>query len=616
MRDLVHLTGRAPDRKKRSGAKRIDARAETAAHRSSGPDATRPVLLAVDADAGARGGIERELRKRYGEDYRVVSEGSTEAAMDRLRELEAAGEDVAVVLADQWMPGMSGTEFLARVRHLFPTAKRVLLISHGDTTVREAVLRSTALGRIDYYVNKPARSPDEQFHRVISEFLDEWAKVHRPGFVAVRIVGRPWSLRSHELKDLWSRSGVSFEFHDADSREGEELLSRMGKTAARLPVVVLFDRQVLVDPTNAEIVDAFAQEIPFGVNIRPEQRTFDLVVVGAGPAGLAAAVYGASEGLSTLVLEKYTFGGQAGTSSMIRNYLGFSRGISGQELAAQAYTQAWLFGASFNLARHATDLRRGEDGLVVSLSDGTEVVGKAVIIATGASYRRLDVPGLEALSGAGVFYGAAVSEARAVEGRQVYVVGAGNSAGQAAMHLSKYAGRVTLLARGDTLASSMSEYLITEIEAAENIDVRLNTRVVGGGGRGRLERLTLEDSASGTTETVDAAALFVLIGARPHTGWLPDEVERDEGGYVLTGQDLARDGFEAWPFERAPLMFETSMPGVFAAGDVRYGSVKRVASAVGAGAIAVQSVHEYLSSEPRHAGVGSGSRLAPLKTGG
>jgi thioredoxin reductase (NADPH) len=602
MRDLIHLTRRAPDWKKRRGAKRIDARAETATHGSSGPDATRPVLLAVDADADARGRIEGELRKRYGEDYRVVSEGSTEAAMARLREFEAAGEEVAVVLADQWMPGMSGTEFLARVRHHFPTAKRALLISQGDTTVREAVLRSTALGCIDYYVNKPTRSPDEQFHRVISEFLDEWAKVHRPGFVAVHIVGRRWSPRAHELRDLWSRSGVTFEFHDADSSEGKKLLAKMGKTAARLPVVVLFDRQVLVDPTNAEIVDAFAKNIPFGVNIRPEQRTFDLVIVGAGPAGLAAAVYGASEGLSTLVLEKYTFGGQAGTSSLIRNYLGFSRGISGQELATQAYTQAWLFGASFHLARHATGLRRGGDDLVVSLSDGTEVTGRAVIVASGASYRRLGVPNLEALSGAGVFYGSAVSEAQAVEGQEVHVVGAGNSAGQAAMHLSKYASRVTLLARGDSLAASMSEYLIRELEAAENVEIRPNTRVVDGGGRGRLERLVLEDSTK-TTETVNSAALFVLIGARPHTGWLPEEVRRDEGGYVVTGPDLLRDGRspEGWPLGRAPLMFETSMPGVFAAGDVRYGSVQRVASAVGAGAIAVHSVHEYLGSTPHRA---------------
>src|SRR5918998_666101 len=520
MRDLVHLTGRrAGDRKRRAGG----ARQETAGS-PTGSSAASPVLLAVDEDVASRGRIEGELRKRYGEDYRVVCEASVEGALRRLREFRAAGEEVAVVLADQWMSGMRGTEFLARVGHDFPTAKRALLISQGDSTVREAVLRSAALGRIDYYVTKPTRSPDEQFHRVISEFLDEWTKAHRPGFVAIRIVGRRWSPRSHELRDLWSRSGVPFEFHDADSREGKELLARMGKSGARLPVVAIFDRHALADPTNSEIVDAFARNIPFGVNIRPEQRTFDLVIVGAGPAGLAAAVYGASEGLSTLVVEKYTFGGQAGTSALIRNYLGFSRGISGQELAAQAYTQAWLFGASFHLARHATGLRREGDRLVVSLSDGTEVEGRAVIAATGAAYRRLGVPSLEALSGAGVFYGAAVTEALATQGQEVYVVGGANSAGQAAMHLSKYASRVTLVVRRDSLEASMSDYLIREIEAAENVEVRLNSRVVDGGGEGRLEHLTIEDSASGTTETVEAAALFVLIGARPHTGWLSDEV--------------------------------------------------------------------------------------------
>ena len=597
MRDMVHLTGRRRDRKVRAGARKVDP--------------AKPVLLAVDGDAGSRRVIEHELRKRYGEDYRVVCEVSAEAAMHRLRGFAAAGEDVAVVLADQWTAGMSGTEFLTNVRNVFPTAKRALLIAQGDATVREPVLRATALGRIDYYVNKPTRSPDEQFHRVISEFLDEWTKVHRPGFVAIRIVGERWSQRSHELRDLWSRSGVPFEFHTADSEEGEELLSRMDVSPERLPVVVIFDRQVLVDPSNAEIVDAFAKNIPFGVNIRPEQRTFDLVVVGAGPAGLAAAVYGASEGLSTLVLEKYTFGGQAGSSSLIRNYLGFSRGISGQELAAQAYTQAWLFGASFHLARHATGVRRAADGLVVSLSDGTEVTGRAVIVSTGVSYRRLGVPSLEALTGAGVFYGAAATEARALEGQEVYVVGAGNSAGQAAMHLSRYASRVTLVARGDSLAASMSEYLIREMEAAGNVDVRLNSRVVRGGGKGRLERLVLEDSVSGKTESVRAAGLFVLIGAKPHTGWLPEEIERDESGYVVTGQDLARDGrdLEGWPLGRAPLMFETSMPGVFAAGDVRYGSVKRVASAVGAGAIAIQSVHEYLGLAEHSVAAGAGSLL-------
>jgi thioredoxin reductase (NADPH) len=603
MRDKVHLTGRHRYRKLKTGARTV-APGETV-------EPAKPVLLAVDGDPGARRVIEHELRKRYGEDYRVVCVGSAEVAMHRLQGFAAAGDDVAVVLADQWTPGMSGTEFLTRVKNVYPTAKRALLIAQGDATVREPVLQATALGRIDYYVNKPTRTSDEQFHRVISEFLDEWTKAHRPGFVAIQIVGERWSPRSHELRDLWSRSGVPFEFYSADSEEGKEILTRTGASPARLPVVVLFDREVLVDPSNAEVVDAFAKNIPFGVNIRPEERTFDLIVVGAGPAGLAAAVYGASEGLSTLVLEKYTFGGQAGGSSLIRNYLGFSRGISGQELAAQAYTQAWLFGASFHLARHATGLRRrtSGDGLVVSLSDGTEVTGRAVIVATGAAYRRLGVPSLEELTGAGVFYGAAVTEARALEGQEVYVVGAGNSAGQAAMHLSKYASRVTLVARGESLAASMSEYLIREIEAAGNVEVRTSTRVVGGGGKGRLEHLVLEDSASGEEETVSAAALFVLIGAKPHTGWLPEEIERDEGGYVVTGQDLARDGrdLEGWPLERAPLMFETSLPGVFAAGDVRYGSVKRVASAVGAGAIAIQSVHEYLGMAEHSVTAGAGA---------
>jgi thioredoxin reductase (NADPH) len=346
------------------------------------------------------------------------------------------------------------------------------------------------------------------------------------------------------------------------------------------------------------MVDAFAQSIPFGVNIRPDQRNFDLVIVGAGPAGLAAAVYGASEGLDTLVVDAETFGGQAGTSSLIRNYLGFSRGISGQELATQAYTQAWLFGASFDFARHATGLRRAEDEFLVSLSDGIEVRGRSVLIATGVSYRRLGVPALEPLQGAGVFYSAAVTEAQATEGREVHVVGGGNSAGQAAMHLSRYASKVMLLVRGASLAASMSEYLITEIEAAENIEVRLNTRVVDGKGGGRLEYLVLEDSASGTVDTVSSAAVFVLIGGQPRTEWLSEDIVRDRGGYIVTGQDLLlRDWGTSvvWTQERPPMLLETSVPGIFAAGDVRHGSVKRVVSAVGEGSIAIPLIHRYLN---------------------
>jgi thioredoxin reductase (NADPH) len=555
------------------------------------------VLLAVDDDPNALGRIEHELRQRYGSYYRVACEDSPEAGMRTLRELRAAGEDVAVVLADQWMPGMTGVEFLTHTRQLYPGAKRALLFERGNRTTREPILQGMALGQIDYYVPKPERAPDEEFHRCLTQFLDEWAREHRPASVAVQIVGDPWAARSHELRDLLGRSGIPQAFAATDSKEGQELLARMEKTSAQLPVVVVFDRLALVDPSNAEMADAFEMISPFGLNTLSDVRDFDLVIIGAGPAGLAAAVYGASEGLRTVVVERETFGGQAGTSSLIRNYLGFSRGVSGSELAWQAYQQAWLFGASFRLARQATALHHRGERLVVTLSDGTEVAGRMVIVTTGVSYRRLGVPSLEALQGAGVLYGAAVTEAQGMKGQEVYVVGGGNSAGQAARHLSKHARRVTLLVLGESLAAHMSRYLIEEIGATENIQVRLNTQVIDGGGQGRLEHLALEDRASGLTETAPAAALFVLIGARPHTGWLPEEVMRDERGYIITGSDLLRGGSppEGWPLERPPMLLETSVPGVFAAGDVRRGSVKRVASAVGEGSIAIQMVHEYLN---------------------
>jgi thioredoxin reductase (NADPH) len=556
-----------------------------------------PVLLAVDDDPNTLGRIGHELRQRYGSYYRVACEGSPEAGMRTLEDLKAAEKDVAVVLADQWMPGMTGVEFLTHTRPLYPGAKRALLFERGNRTTREPILQAMALGHIDYYVPKPEQPPDEEFHRCIAQFLEEWARDYRPASVAVRIVGEPWSARCYELRDVLSRSGIPHAFSAADSKEGQELLARVDKTLARLPVVIVFDRLVLVDPDNAEIVDAFELISPFGLNTLADVRDFDLVIIGAGPAGLAAAVYGSSEGLRTVVVERETFGGQAGTSSLIRNYLGFSRGISGSELAWQAYQQAWLFGASFRLARHTTALHHRQGRLVVSLSDGTEVAGRAAIIATGASYRRLGVPSLEALQGAGVFYGAAVAQAQGMKGQEVYVVGGGNSAGQAARHLSKHARRVTLLVIGESLAAHMSRYLIEEIEATENIQVRSNTQVIDGGGQGRLEHLVLKDRATKRTETVPAAALFVLIGARPHTEWLPEEVMRDERGYIITGSDLLRDGSlpEGWPLERPPMLLETSVPGVFAAGDVRCGSVKRVASAVGEGSIAIQMVHKYLN---------------------
>jgi thioredoxin reductase (NADPH) len=441
-------------------------------------------MLAVDEDAVALREISRELHKRYGEDYRVVCERFPEAALQCLQAMEEAGEEVALVFAHQWMVGISGTDFLTRAKEISSTAKRALLVGWGDRAATGPILQAMSLGRIDYFVNKPYGDHDERFHRVISEFLYEWAKDRIPKFEHIRVVGEQWSPRSFELRDLLGRNGVLHTFHPSDSTEGRELLARTGHKGTRLPVVVLFDGQVLVDPSNSDIADAC------GVNPTWEKSNFDVVIVGAGPAGLAAAVYAASEGLDTLIVEGEAVGGQAGTSALIRNYLGFPSGVGGAELASRAAEQAWLLGATFLFMRRVTGLRRAEDEIVVNLSCGQNVTAKSVIIATGASYRRLDVPGLEALSGSGVFYGAAVSEARAMRGQEVYVVGASNSAGQAALHLAKYASSVTLVARGGSLAISMSRYLIREIEAAQNVAVRLERR---------LESLVLENTASGLT---------------------------------------------------------------------------------------------------------------------
>jgi thioredoxin reductase (NADPH) len=548
-------------------------------------------MLAVLEDKETLRKISGELHKRYGADYRVVCERSPGSALRRLQRFEAAGEDVALILADQSMAGMSGTDFLTRAGEIHSTAKRVLLVAWGDRTAIAAIMQAVSLGRIDYYVNEPYGDHDERFHRVISELLYDWAKDRLPKFEEIRVVGEQWSPRSHELRDLLGRNGVLHTFHSSDSKEGRELLARVGLDRSQLPVVVLFDGQVLVDPSNMDIADAC------GVNPTWDKSDFDLVIVGAGPAGLAAAVYAASEGLDTLIVEGEAIGGQAGTSSLIRNYLGFPSGIGGAELARRAAEQAWLFGATFLFMRHVTGLRRVGDEIEVSLSCGQNVTAKSVIVATGASYNRLGVPNVEALSGSGVYYGGAVSEARAARGEDVYVVGAGNSAGQAALHLSKYASRVTLVARGGSLARSMSRYLIREIEAARNVDVRLGTRVVDGGGRGRLESLVLEDSASGLTEEVPASALFLLIGTKPHTTWLPEEIARDEGGYVLTGDDIPRHGSSRRGRHARHHPLETSMPGVFAIGDVRHGTAQRVASAAGEGSIAIQMVHRHLEEE-------------------
>jgi thioredoxin reductase (NADPH) len=549
----------------------------------------QPVVLLADGPQ-TRGRVEAELCKRYGTDYLIVTAGSAQEALAALGKLRDGQRQVSLVLAGQRLRDATGTELLARVRQLDPAARRVLLISWGDQASMTAVVQATVLGDLDAYVVRPGTPPDEVFHRSVTEQLGEWARSNLPGIEVVRVVGEEWAARSHELRELLGRNGIPFSFYPAGSPEGQRLLEQ--ESGQALPTVVMFDGRVLADPSNAEVAEAL------GVPTKPGSGRYDVTVIGAGPAGLAAAVYGASEGLSTVVVEPEAIGGQAGTSSLIRNYLGFPSGVSGGDLAVRAYTQAWNFGAEYVYGNPATSLRPEGPELVVTVADGTEVRSRAVVVASGMAYRRLGIPALDALTGAGVFYGAAASEAKAVQGSEVFVVGGANSAGQAAVYLAKYAAQVTLLVRGRSLADSMSEYLIREIDAAPNIAVRCRVAVTGGAGQNRLESLTLTDLESSTAETVGAGALFVLIGAEPRTQWLPDTVRRDQSGFVLTGADLLDDGRPAgdWPLRRLPMFLESSVPGVFAVGDVRYGSVKRVASAVGEGSNAIRLVHDYLRS--------------------
>jgi thioredoxin reductase (NADPH) len=530
------------------------------------------------------------LRKRYGADYQVIAARSVKAALEVLGGLSDTGRQVSLVFADQWLPDGTGTELLAEVRQLHPSARRVLLITWGDQASLEPMLEATVLGDIDAYVVGPGPSPDERFHRFVTEQLDEWGRSNFPGLEAVRVVGEEWAARSHELRELLGRNGVPFGFYPAGSPDGQRLLGEAGTPGSALPAVVLLDGRVLSDPSNAEVAQAI------GVQTQPAGGCYDVTVIGAGPAGLAAAVYGASEGLSTVILEPEAIGGQAGTSSLIRNYLGFPTGVSGGDLAVRAYTQAWNFGAEYVYGNPAIGLRPEGSQFAVTLAGGSEVRSRAVIVATGMAYRRLGIPALDMLTGAGVFYGAAATEAKAMKDREVFVVGAANSAGQAAVHLARYAAKVTMLVRGQSLADSMSEYLIREIESGRNIAVRYRVAVTGGAGRSRLESLTLTDLESGAAETVDAAALFVLIGAEPRTQWLPSIVRLDQWGFVVTGTDLLQDGRpdQEWPLRRMPMFLESSLPGVFAVGDVRHGSVKRVAAAVGEGSTAIRLVHDHL----------------------
>jgi thioredoxin reductase (NADPH) len=551
------------------------------------------VLIAVEDDPEAMLDLERELCERYGNHYQVECIRSPDDARTRMQELADANEDVAVVLAAQSLAGITGSELLDESRRLHPNARRVLLIGWGDwgvSAIGEAIFDSIASGRIDHYLLRPTSPPDELFHHAISGLLLDWAETQRTSPHTVYVVGESWSGRAYELREALGRCAMPHSFHLADSQSGQAIVQQAG-TDAKLPLVVFPNGKILHDPTNAELAQAT------GSPVHPESMDFDLVIVGGGPAGLSAAVYGASEGFSTLVVDEGGVGGQATSSSLIRNYLGFPRGVSGRRLAQDAYQQAWVFGAKFAFMQRVTNIRRDGGELGVELSDSGLVRARAVLLATGASYRRLGVPALEALNGAGVFYGGPASEASRIAGRDVYILGGANSAGQAALYLSRFARHVTLVVRGESIADGMSHYLVRQIEATENLEVQPRTEVVGGGGNGRLEHLVLRDRGDSAERTVSADALFLMIGATPHTEWLPAEIERDENGFVLTGSDVRAD---SWPLERSPFLFETSLPGVFAAGDIRHGSVKRVAAAVGEGSVAIQLLHQLFAADELH----------------
>jgi thioredoxin reductase len=568
-----------------------------AAGRGDNAEAQAAIII-VCREPGAREILSRELSKRYGADYQVVVRGRPAELPAWMRDLAAAGLPVALVIGGVGAQDADGIEVLAAVRAIDPTALRVAAVRWGDWESVRSVFDAVTAGTIDHWVTRPVQTADEEFHRSITEFLREWNSGRGGGFEAAQVIGERWSARSQELRDLFSRHRVPVGFYDAASAAGRQILHELGLKSPDLPVVVLrfgAERPVLVNPSNLQIADAFGLMRPI-----PAGAVFDVAVIGAGPAGLAAAVGASSEGLRTVVVEHEAVGGQAGTSSMIRNYPGFSQGISGAKLAQETWQQAWTFGTTFLYMRQARSLT-GKDGHYwLRLSDGSVLTCRTVIIATGAAYQRLGIPHLEDLQGRGVYYGAAASEAPAMRGRTVFVAGAGNSAGQTALHMAKWASQVTILVRGESLAGSMSEYLIRQIDAAPNLDVSYHVQVADGTSTGHLESLVLQDTTSGARRSVPADALFVLIGAQPRTQWLAGSVARDRQGFIRTGPDLPAG--TRWPPGRPPLPLETSLPGVFAAGDVRQGSVKRVASAVGEGAATIPLVHRHLHTTPAKPG--------------
>ena len=550
----------------------------------------KPVLLTVDDDAAVSQALTRDLRRQYAQRFRVVRAASGPRALDILRELRLAEEEAVLLLADHRMPGMTGVEFLERSLELYPIAKRVLLTAYADI---DAAIRAINTVGLDYYLLKPWSPPEEKLYPVLDELIEDWLADYKPPFEGVRLIGHRWSARSHEIKDLLARNHVPFQWLDVEtSEDARELLaaSQITPTPDRLPIVVTTSGTVLEAPDNADLA------VQIGLQTRAELPFYDLIVVGAGPAGLAAAVYGASEGLRTVLVEREAPGGQAGQSSRIENYLGFPAGVSGSELARRATTQARRFGAEILAVKDACSLEARGAARIVRLAGGGELSAHSVLIATGVAYRRLNVPGLDKLTGRGVYYGAALAEAHNASGQDVYLIGGANSAGQAAVYFARFARQVTLLVRADRLEKSMSHYLIDQIRAIPNIRIELNSEVVAASGQEHLEAITIANRATGSEVQVAADFLFVFIGAYPHTDWVGGAIARDDRGFIVSGPELLRDGASpSWALEREPLALETSLPGVFVAGDVRRSSMKRVASAVGEGSMAVQFVHKVLA---------------------
>jgi thioredoxin reductase (NADPH) len=552
-------------------------------------DGARPVVLAVDDEPSVARAVERDLKRRYGRDYRVLRAETGDEALESVRESMLRGSPIALLVADQRMPSMSGVEFLEKAHELAPGARTILLTAYADT---QAAIDAINNVHLDHYLLKPWDPPEEQLYPVVDDLLDAWRAEAPPPADRIRVVGHRWSRGSHDARDFLARNQVPFQWLDVERDDEARRLLAASEADAALPLVMLPDGEVLFGPT----VPVLAERV--GVRRAAERPHYDLVIVGAGPAGLAAAVYGASEGLGTVIVEREAPGGQAGQSSRIENYLGFPSGLSGGDLARRATTQAQRFGAELLSVQEVTAIEDRGPQRLVRLGGGEELGAAAIVISTGVDYRRLDAPGIEQLTGRGIYYGGSRTEGVSCRDEHVVVVGGANSAGQAAIYFAQYASHVTILYRGDELAKSMSKYLIDTIDATENIQVRLQAEVAEAHGDSSLEGITVLDAATGERDEVPLAAMFVFIGARPQTAWLPDAIARDAKGFVLAGSELLLDDVRPrWRLERAPYLLETSMPGVFVAGDVRSQSMKRVASAVGEGSMAVHFVHEYLATQ-------------------